>query len=256
MSRFLAFASVPLLAALAASAQQATVTNEKVANTIQSAELVSPWIIDGTKTTYDNTIRGRNCLDLITLKQYCSGYEAIAYGDRVSDHWDIFSISGRAGSRTRMIDLGEYTWKDNFTIPEVEPWPELRPGERRTIIVNTSGANGQPGSPGTDGAPGRNADGYPTALPTSKAVSPKQQTENVDYAHAPLNRQVTSSISVQGMVGKPDSYTPYSEVKPGHMYLIHVVNSSYDRYVLLRADNIVRGEKVSVSFYTFRLVDN
>jgi hypothetical protein len=249
MPRFLILASVVLSAVIAAPAQQIPLTNEKSATAIQSAELVSPWIINGNKATYDTASRGRNLLGL--------GHDAIAYGDRIGDHWDIFSISGTSGSRTRMIDLGEHTWKDNFTIPEVEPWPELRPGERRTIIVNTSGANGQPGSPGTGGAAGRNADGtYPASISTSKTVSAKQETEKIDYAHAPLSRQVTSSISVNGTAPKPDSYTPYSEVKSGHMYLIHVVNSGDDHYVLLRADEIIRGVKVKVSFLTFRLVDN
>ena len=250
MSRSMVFAFILLSAVVIIPAQQVPIINEKLLDSwgIRKAELVSPWIVTGTKTSFDKTMLGRNCLDLVDLEQDCSGAEKVDYGDRIGDHWDIFAISGRADSRTRMIDLGVHTWSDNFTIPEVEPWPALKPGERRSITINTSGANGRPG---------RNPDGSDSNK-TSKHNSAysERSDQKVDYAHAPLSRQVTSTISVQGKAAKPDSFSPVTEVNLGHMYLIHVVNSTDDHYVLLRVDNIVRGEKVSVSFYTFRLVVN
>jgi hypothetical protein len=250
MSRSLVFVFILLSAVVIIPAQQIPIINEKLLDsrgTIR-VDLVSPWIVSGTKTSFDKTIRGRNCLDLVDLEQYCNGAETVDYGDRIGDHWDIFAISGRAGSRTRMIDLGVHTWSDNFTIPEVEPWPALKPGERRSITINTSGANG---------TPGRDADTRDSnKKPKHNSGNAERSDQKVDYAHAPLSRQVTSTISVQGKAAKPDSFSPVTEVNLGHMYLIHVVNSSDDHYVLLRADNVVRGEKVSVSFCTFRLVDN
>lgn len=250
MFRSLVFALILLSAVVIISAQQIPIINEKLLDSrgIIKVDLVSPWIVTGTKTSFDKTVFGRNCLDLVDFEQDCSGAEKVDYGDRIGDHWDIFAISGRADSRTRMIDLGVHTWSDNFTVPEVEPWPALKPGERRSITINTSGANG---------TPGRNADARDSNKKSKhNSAYSERSDQKVDYAHAPLNRQVTSTISVQGKVAKPDSYSPVTEVKPGHMYLVHVVNSSDDHYVLLRADNIVRGEKVSVSFFTFRLVDN
>jgi hypothetical protein len=247
MSRFLVFAFLLLATPVVIPAQQIPISNEKLiaSQGIRKAELVSPWIVSGTKTTYDKTIQGRSCLNLVDLEQVCNRAETVSYGDRIGDHWDIFAVSGSMDSRTRMIDLGAHTWKNNFTIPEVEPWPALKPGERRNIIVNASGA---------DAGPGKNDKRAKDSVNTKDKSGKVDQ--KVDYAHAPLDRQVTSTISVQGKAPKPDSYTPTTEVKSGHMYLIHVVNSGDDHYVLLRADDIVRGEKVNVSFFTFRLVEN
>jgi len=249
MSRFLVFASLLLAIVIVIPAQQIPISNEKLATKIGKAELVSPWIVNGTKATYDKTIQGRSCLNLVDLEQVCNGAETVSYGDRIGDHLDIFAVSGRGGSQTRMIDLGAHSWTDNFTIPEVEPWPALKPGERRNIIINTSGANAGSGK-------NKNGDN-PKTDSTKKSEKPDKLDQKVDYAHSPLDRQVTSTISVQGKAAaKPDSYTPVIEVRSGHMYLVHVVNSGDDHYVLLRADDIIRGEKVSVSFFTFRLVEN
>ena len=247
MSRFWIIASFFLATVVVVPAQQIPIANEKLiaSQGIRKSELRSPWIVVGTKTTFDKVNMGRSCLSLVDFEQGCNGGEKVGYGDRVGDHWDIFALSGGADSRTRMIDLGAHTWKDNFTIPEVEPWPALKPGERRNIIVNASGADARSGKNDTR---------------AKESVNTKDKSgkvdQKVDYAHAPLDRQVTSTISVQGKAPKPDSYTPTTEVKSGHMYLIHVVNSGDDHYVLLRADDIVRGEKVNVSFFTFRLVEN
>jgi hypothetical protein len=244
------FAFVFIVTAILVPAQQIPISNEKLISSqgIRKAQLLSPWIVVGTKTTFDKTNMSRSCLDLVDFEQLCNKGETVSYGDRIGDHWDILALSGRTCSRTRMIDLGAHTWKDNFTIPEVEPWPALKPGERRNIIINTSGANG---------AAGRNADGSNSKKKSAKNTGKSEKLpKTIDYAHAPLDRQVTSTISVQGQAPKPDSYTPTTEVKSGHMYLIHVVNSGDDHYVLLRADDIVRGEKVSVSLFTFRLVEN
>ena len=104
---------------------------------IKRAELVSPWDIQGTKVRYDHARRQRSCLDLVRLEQVCDGAETLSYGNRAGKNWDIFAISGGRDSRTRMIDLGSYNWNDKFTVPEVEPWPELQPGETRSVTINT-----------------------------------------------------------------------------------------------------------------------
>ena len=214
---------------------------------IKRAELVSPWDIQGTKVRYDHARRQRSCLDLVRLEQVCDGAETLSYGNRAGKNWDIFAISGGRDSRTRMIDLGSYNWNDKFTVPEVEPWPELQPGETRSVTINTSGADGRDAAPGRSGT---NADGsipLETARGKSKQARAKQ---TIDYANAPLSRQVSSSIVMAGKAPVPDKYTPVTEALKGHMYFIRVLDGQNDNYILLRVDEVVRGSKISISYFS------
>lgn len=219
---------------------------------IKRAELLSPWDIDGPKVSYSKIRRHRSCLDLVRFEQVCgtTDTETLSYGDRAGNNWDIFAISGGRDSRTRMIDLGAYNWNDKFTVPELEPWPALKPGEKRTVTINTSGADGRDGAPGK---PGRNADGslpLETANGSGKSSRPKQ---TIDYANAPLSRQVSSSIIMAGKAPVPDKYTPFTEAIRGHMYFIRVVDGKNDHYIILRVDDLIRGSKASISYFHLAL---
>jgi hypothetical protein len=174
-----------------------------------------------------------NCFDLTLLERTCRGGQPLGYGNRIANNWDIFATDGGGrNSRTRMIELGKYNWTDKFNIPEVEPWSELKPGEQRHITIALYGA---------DGKPGRNADGsYPSGPPPRPG-----------NANAPLSRQVTSTITMSGKSVRGDGYMPFNEVKLGHMYLVHVVNTRVDHYVLIRVDELIRGEKVVFSYFKF-----
>ncbi|HTH38404.1 MAG TPA: hypothetical protein VL572_10570 [Pyrinomonadaceae bacterium] len=218
---------------------QTKASTEEVFNKV---ELISPWIIkNGRSRGTDPQRRPRSCFDLIRLDLGCWGPQPLGYGNRIGDNWDIFATDGGGrDSRTRMIEVGKYGWKDKFSIPEVEPWSELKPGEQRHIMINVSGR---------DGAPGRNADGsYATASgqrPTKKAK------QSVAYADSPLSRQVTSNITMSGKSVRGDGYSPYNEVKPGYMYLVHVVNLRDDHYVLIKVEELVRGDRVVLSYFKF-----
>jgi len=217
-------------------------TKASTEEVFKKVELISPWIIkNGRSRGTDPQRRPRSCFDLIRLDLGCWGPQPLGYGNRIGDNWDIFATDGGGrDSRTRMIEVGKYGWKDKFSIPEVEPWSELKPGEQRHIMINVSGR---------DGAPGRNADGsYATASgqrPTKKAK------QSVAYADSPLSRQVTSNITMSGKSVRGDGYSPYNEVKPGYMYLVHVVNLRDDHYVLIRVEELVRGNRVVFSYFKF-----
>lgn len=205
---------------------------------IRKVELVSPWVTQGAKLVHDNSRRPRSCFDLVRSEQVCDGAETLSYGNRVGKNWDIFAISGGGDSQTRMVDLGQHKWSDAFTIPEIEPWAALKPGETRHVMINTSGA---------DGAPGRNADGS-----IASQSSSKKPVQTIDYANAPLTRQVTSTIRMGGKLEKSDNFTPLTEVKKEHMYLVRVVDSLNDHYILFRVDDVTRGEKVMLSYFSFK----
>src|SRR5262245_4279744 len=94
--------------------------------------------------------------DLVNLNNGCRTMLCIVYGTRVGDNWDIFNVGGGPTPQTRMVRIGKYKWEDKFTVPHVEPWAKLAPGEKRTVSFNTSGGDGHDGS---DGAGGRSAGG-------------------------------------------------------------------------------------------------
>lgn len=200
----------------------------------KKVELLSPWIHKNGRTVGTDPVRrGKSCFDLIRFEVGCRGPQPLGYGNGIGYNWDIFATDGGGRqSRTRMIELGKYKWTDKFEIPEVEPWSELKPGEQRHITIALYG---------DDGRPGRNGDGsYPAGPPPKKG-----------NGSAPLNRQVTSTITMSGKSVRGDGYLPYNEVKLGHMYLVHVVNMQNDHYILIRVEELVRGNRVVFSYFKF-----
>lgn len=73
------------------------------------------------------------------LKQFTRKDWDLGYGfARINDE-DWFRVSTLRGSRTVMKDLGNLTWNDPVNAPVLEPLPELPKGQRREIVVDTSG---------------------------------------------------------------------------------------------------------------------
>jgi hypothetical protein len=173
----------------------------------------------------------KSTFDMLSLSNGCRSALCIYYGDRAGDNWDMFHIGGGAVDRTRMVPIGEYKWTDDFTAPRVEPWAALAPGEVRIITVNTSGADGRDGADGGSGV-----------------VQAPRSPKNEDYAHATLDRQVGSSVkAVDGTIRK-DPYSPVVEAKLGNMYIVRVIDITHDYYLLLRVDELKRGERVVLSY--------
>jgi hypothetical protein len=158
-----------------------------------------------------------------------------------------------------MVEIGKYTWTDKFTVPYVEPWSALSPGERRAITVNASGGSGAPGAPGRrgeDGIAGMNGDGTYTPMPRRppiETIPPPVRTGGKSYATANVKEQVSSTV--KGADGKirNDAYSPMVEVKKDYMYVVHVVDETHDYYVLIHVDDVVRGERIVLSFVKLEL---
>ena len=221
-------------------------------------EILSPWDDLGDEKVKHNPEKyQRSCFDLIRFAFSCYGKDtvSIGFGTRIGVNKSIFQISGGAASRARMIDIGEYSWTDKFMVPYVEPWSELAPGERRTVTVNASGANGAPGSPGIPGRPGvagMNGDGTYTPMPPAAKSEPDVKLpvgySSKSYATASITEQVGSFVTTPDGKKRNDSYTPLTEAKVGHMYVIRVMNETVDYFVVLRVDELVPGTKVVVSY--------
>ena len=142
----------------------------------------------------------------------------LAYGLlRAGDDFDWFQSTGTGSNRGLIRDLGELQWTDYFDIPVIEPLPKLKPGEQRTITVDTSGADGADGARGADG------DGVVRERPGDTRPSRRKHD------------------------GKPRIDPVFVKAVVGHLYVIHVVNDTQDFYALFRVESLTRGDNVTIS---------
>ena len=224
-------------------------------------EILSPWDDLGDGKVKSNPQKDqKSCFDLIRFAFGCYAKDTVGihFGTRIGVNTSIFQINGGSETRARMIDIGEYRWTDKFMVPDVEPWPALAPGEQRTITVNASGANGASGAPGLPGKPGKpgvagmNGDGTYTPMPPAAKSEPDVKLpvgySSKSYATASITEQVGSFVTTPDGKKRNDSYTPLTEAKLGHMYVIRVMNETVDYFVVLRVDELVPGTKVVVSY--------
>jgi hypothetical protein len=219
-------------------------------------ELITPWIIvPGQKSTFSRERHLKSCLDFESLSYDCGRYPAVDYGTRVGVNWDLFQIHGGAIDRTRMVEIGKYDWTDKFTVPEVEPWPALGPGERRAITVNASGTRVSSGTGDrkvNNAIASINGDGTYTPIPRSKS-DPKASGKT--YATANVKEQVSSTVKDANGTVRSDNYSPLVEAKKGYMYVVHAIDGRQDYYVLIHVDDLVHGESIKLSFIKIMVVD-
>jgi hypothetical protein len=153
------------------------------------------------------------------------------YGNMYAgDDWDWFQSSPQRGHRSLVRDLGALAWTDRFTVPIVEPLPKLKPGEQRSISVDTSGADGADGAPGARGRDAADADGV---------VRPRESPEpsRVENRERPPKHD-----------GKPKIDPVFAKAILGHLYVIHVVDDVSDFYALFRVEALARGDNCTISW--------
>jgi hypothetical protein len=155
----------------------------------------------------------------------CDLYYGTLYA---GDDFDWFQSSAAGGNRSVIKDLGPQLWTSAFTVPDIEPFPKLKPGEQRHVIIDTSGADGADGAPGAPGANGADADGV---------VRP---TVNPPIADLPARRPKND--------GKPKVDSLFVKAIVGDMYVIRVVDPLSDFYALFRVDSLERGDKCTISW--------
>jgi hypothetical protein len=186
---------------------------------LQRVELLSPWVLISEsphKVQWDKERAKASCLDLRTLAQgHCQMTNSIGYGDRIGDHRDLFAIEIGPDQQTRIVDMGKHDWSDKFDVPYIRPWAKLKPGESRFVAFNASGT-----------------------------TAPDRKT----YAKTSLANQVKSGVKKESGNMYEENYTPLMEAIEGHMYAVRVLDSKNDYYILLRADKVVTGTSVAISF--------
>ncbi|HYW71324.1 MAG TPA: hypothetical protein VE961_09830 [Pyrinomonadaceae bacterium] len=158
------------------------------------------------------------------------------------DELDWFETAVSGASRNVIEDLGMHDWGDEFTVPVVAPLPELRPGEKRQVMVDVSGKDGEDGEPGAagvdgaDGADAANTGGAFSGQPSSFGREPTNNFRDKPAVSKPKND------------GKPKVSAPFIKAVAGHIYVIHVVNDSADFYALFRVDSLERGDSCSLTW--------
>ena len=89
---------------------------------------------------------------------------------------------------------------------------------------------------------------------TAETDRTPKKVRRKDYANVDVKEQVTSAVTAPNGTVRSDPYTPIVEVKKGHMYVVRVVDDSRDFYVIVRVDDLERGERVILSYFKLELI--
>lgn len=178
----------------------------------------------------------------------------LGYGTlRVNEDFDWFQVSTAAGSRTAIRDLGAHDWNDAFTVPVVEPFPVLKEGEQRRVVVNADGADGRPGR-SAGSKPGPESSGEESLMTSSisrvyisspSVDAPGGPSYNLPVAPPAPKRTVASGPRRDGV---PRVDPIFAKAVVGHVYAVHVVDGGEDFYVLFRVESLERGDNCKISW--------
>jgi hypothetical protein len=210
-----------VMSALLASA----VFSQDVPGELKTITLSSPYEESANGPLISGKKVDRNCFDLVSEAEVQCGKHRwdIVYGNlRVGEEWDWFMVADSRGVRTKMVGLGKKDWTDDVNVRTVQPFPKLKAGESRTVMVDASGSDGAPGADGKS-AGNRSVDRSSYSLVESPSL--------VDSSLKPVR---TSEHLVRAVEGK--------------MYVVRVKDDQNDFYVLLRVDEIVRGRTAKLSW--------
>lgn len=157
----------------------------------------------------------------------------------VGEEHDWLQVSTAKGVRTAVRDLGKHKWTDSFDVPVVEPFPELKAGEKRVITVDASGKDGEDGADGANGADG--ADG-------ANGVTGLQPLPSTGVSHIPEPPPMPRRPRRPKNDGVPKVDPVFVKAVPGHVYVMRIVDAEQDFYVLFRVESLVRGDNCTISW--------
>jgi len=189
----------------------------------------------------------------------CCRYD-IAFGTRTAEGHDLLQVSASRVTRTAIRDLGALTRNDSFQVPVVEPFPELKEGEQRLVVINMDGADGKPGEPaspkplpgpvppGEDslrGSPIRL--GYLPPNPIGDTPGPMTATHG-DPTFLSSRRPVPAPPPAPPRPPSPLSSPIFARAVVGHIYAVHVVDTGVDYYALFRVESLASGDRCKISW--------
>ena len=154
------------------------------------------------------------------------------------DDLDWFESSTAQGNRTVVMDLGAHEWNGTFKVPVVEPLARLKPGEKRHVTVDTSGADGADAA--RRGPARLDDDVFSRILPARNDVP-------VEYATLPQPSKETAPASRPKRDGRTTTSPLFVKAIVGHVYVIHVVDELRDFYALFRVESLQEGDRCTLS---------
>jgi hypothetical protein len=183
----------------------------------------------------------------------------LAYGTlSVGEEHDWLQVAASNTTRTAIRDLGALGWGDSFVVPVVEPFPELKAGEQRLIVINADGANGKPARPT-----------FPKPLPGPEPTGEASLWGGPRLGNLPPNPigDTPGPMSAPGgdrLWLKPRRPAPPPPAPPrpptppttpifaravvGHIYAVHVVDEGVDYYALFRVESLESGDRCTISW--------
>jgi hypothetical protein len=186
-----------------------------------------------------------------SMTEWCSRWD-LRYGAFfVNEYHDWFEVPVTQTSRSVIKDLGAMSWADAFRVPVVEPFPKLKEGEQRQVVVNLDGKDGKPGAPPSRpwgrGAPATNDEG--SLVGSTMAMgnfpgSPVEQPWLLPKRPAPP----TPAAPRARQDGVPKIDPIFARAVVGHVYVIHVVDDGADYYALFRVESLERGDHCTISW--------
>jgi len=156
------------------------------------------------------------------------------------DDLDWFESSTAEGNRSVIMDLGAHEWNAEFRVPVIEPLAKLKPGEKRHITVDTSGADGADGAGRRPARLGSTDDVFSRVLPARNDVP-------VEYATLPQPSKETAPASRPKRDERTKTSSLYVKAIVGHVYVIHVVDELRDFYALFRVESLQQGDRCTLS---------
>jgi hypothetical protein len=179
------------------------------------------------------------------LQAHCDLKYGLLYA---GDELDWFESASAKGDRSVIRDLGDYSWTAIFEIPVVEPLPELKPGERRQVSIDVSGADGADGAPGKLGASAASIVRGSRERSTSSLLPSNDGPVPGDISPTVLTAEPRAKPSPLKHDGKPKIDSLFVKAIAGHMYVIHVVDDSRNFYALFRVEALERGDYCTISW--------
>ncbi len=67
------------------------------------------------------------------------------------------------------------------------------------------------------------------------------------FADKPVADQISTTVKAADGKESQDEYIPFTQINKGYVYAVRVFDSMNDFYLLVRIDDIVRGEKIIIS---------
>jgi hypothetical protein len=154
--------------------------------------------------------------------------QELCYGMLSINHEDWLKLGSGEDDRSVIRDLGALAWADSFAVPALAPLPELKPGERRQVVIDASGEGAQSRRP------------QPPQQPAAGEGDRRHDTHDAPQAggYKPGDGHKLWAQTTQ----------VFAKAVVGHVYAVRVVRAGADFYALFRVEAHEQGKSCTISW--------